>query len=315
MATKKKRTKIPPATEAEVMFKSDLQCCICQEKGDHIHHLDEVPSNNNIDNLALLCFTHHDLATIKGGLSKKLSRQTILNYREHHYKVIEFARQRQLGTFDKPLEALTEEKLLTISKNATIIIEIEKIKVEYFNANWDKRPDILADLNRFINHSNHRLALDIFEFLSLIAGQTRGGMTYNLGASVFGTVLVFFPSFYDEEKRPQAVELAKKCIHLGDNIAYDSFIYLDNIAVAMWGLTIIKFIYRSAKEYDLTELIDEVKRTYNELDSTLKRTERKDLGDALEMVKIFRADLDEWSLAFPMLTQQLMTRLEIDNKK
>ena len=103
MATKKKRVKIPPATEAEVMFKSDLQCCICQQKGDHIHHLDSDPSNNNIDNLALLCFKHHDEATITGSLSKKLSRQTILNYREHHYKVIEFARQRQLGTFDSPV--------------------------------------------------------------------------------------------------------------------------------------------------------------------------------------------------------------------
>lgn len=315
MTTKKRRVKIPPATEAEVMFKSNLQCCICQQKGDHIHHLDSDPSNNNIDNLALLCFKHHDEATITGSLSKKLSRQTILNYREHHYKVIEFSRQRQLGTFDKPVETMTEEKFLIIAKNATIIVEIEKIKEQYFAENWDKRPGILGLLNKFTNHSNHRLALDIFEFLSLIAGQTRGGMTYNLGSSVFETVLEFFPSFYDEEKRPQAIELAKKCIHLGDNIAYDSFIHLNNIAIAMWGLTTIKFIYRSAKEYSLTELIEEVNRTYNELESTLQRPERKDLGDAQEIVKIFRADLDEWSLSFPILKPHLMKRLEIDNKK
>jgi len=315
MAKKKTRPKIPPATEAEVMFKSDLQCCICQKKGDHIHHLDGKSNNNNIDNLALLCFEHHNQATITGSLSKKLSRQTILNYREHHYKMVEFARQRQLGTFDKPVDTMTEEKFLIIAKNATIIVEIEKIKEQYFGANWDRRPDILGQLSKFTNHSNHRLALDIFEFLSLIAGQTRVGMTYNLGASVFGIVLDFFPSFYDEEKRPQAIELAKKCIHIGDNIAYDSFIHLRNIAIAMWGLTIIKFIYRSAKEYNLTELMEEVNRTYTELESTLQRPERKDLGDAQEMIKIFRADLDKWNLAFPILTPHLMKRLEIDNKK
>lgn len=313
--TKKKRKKITSATEAEVMFKSDLQCCICQGKGDHVHHIDSDPSNNKIENLTLLCFKHHDEATITGSLSKKLSRLTILNYREHHYKVIEYVRQRQLGRFDRPIEALTEEKLLTISINAGIIIELEKIKEEYFDAKWDERSDILEKLNKFVNHSNHRLALDVFELLSLIAGQTRGGMTYDLATSVFGTVLDFFPSFYDEEKRPQAVELAKMCIHLGDNIAYDSFIHLQNRAIAMWGLTIIKFIYRSATEYNLTELVEEVTRSYNELESTLQRPERKDLNDAQEMVKIFRADLDNSDLAFPMLTPSLMERLEIDNKK
>lgn len=313
--TAKKRPKIPSMTEAEVMFKSNLQCCICQKKGDHIHHLDSIPSNNNINNLALLCFNHHDLATIKGSLSKKLSRQTILNYREHHYILIEYSRQRQLGKFNRPVSEMTEEKYLIIAKNAIIIVEIEKIKEQYFSANWDKRPEILGQLSKFTNHSNHRLALDIFEFLSLIAGQTRSGLTYSLCTSVFGKVLEFFPSFYEEEKRPQAIELAKNCIRMGDNIAYDSFIHLRNISIAMWGLTIIKFIYRSAKEYNLTELMENVNQTYEELESTLKRPEREDLGDAQEIVKLFKADLEEWDLAFPILTPHLMKRLEIDNKK
>ncbi|WP_416865441.1 MAG: HNH endonuclease [Imperialibacter sp.] len=310
-----KRKKIPPVAEAEVMFKSALQCCICQEKGDHIHHLDGDPSNNTVDNLVLLCFRHHDEATVIGSLRKKLSHLTILNYRKHHYQVVESSRERQLGKFDSSLETLTEERLLFISKNAVIIIELEKIKEEYFGANWDERNNILERLNKFANHSNPRLALDIFEFLSLIAGQTQSGMTYSLATSVFGIVLNFFPPFYDEEKRPQAVELAKMCIHLGYNIAYDSFIHLRNIAIAMWGLTIIKYIYRSAKEYTLTELVEEVNRSYNELESILKRSEEKGLEDAQEMMKIFRADLNNAHLAFPMLTPHLMKRLEIDNIK
>ncbi|MFW6247415.1 MAG: hypothetical protein ACOC22_04580 [bacterium] len=316
MTTKKKRTKIPPETEAEVMFKSDLQCCICQEKGDHIHHLDSDPNNNNINNLALLCFKHHDQATITSSLSKKLSRKTILNYREHHYKVIAYSRQRQLNKFNRPVDKLTEEKLLIIAKNATIIIELEKIKEEYFSSNWDKRVDILDQLGKYINHSNHRLALDIFEFLSLIAGQTgSGGMTYNLGISVFGTVLDFFPSFYNEEKTTETIELAKKCIYIGYNIAYYSFIHLNNIAVATSGLLIIKFIYQSAKEYNITEVLEEVNRTYDELELTLQRPERSDLEDAEEMIKIFRTDLEKRNLTLPILTPNLMKRFEIEIKK
>jgi len=314
--TKTKSTKVPPKTVGELLFKTNIQCCVCKKRGQQIHHLNGNKYDHRIDNLAYLCISPcHDEATKTGGLSRKLDKETIINFREHHYHAVKNTRQKELGTFDHAIPELTEEKLLTASKNALIIIELEKIKEEYFSANWDKRVEILGQLSKFTNHSNHRLALDIFEFLSLIAGQTRGGMTYDMGSSVFGTVLDFSQSLHDEENRTQSIQLAKTCIHLGDNIAYDSFIHLRNIAVAMWGLTIMKFIYRSAKENKITELMDEVNRAYDGLESTLRRPERKDLGDAQEMVKIFRADLNEWDLAFPILTPHLMKRLSIDEKK
>ncbi|MBW8050074.1 MAG: HNH endonuclease [Cytophagales bacterium] len=315
MTTKKKSTKIPPKTEAEVMFKSNLQCCVCQKKGDHIHHLDSVRTNNDFDNLALLCFKHHNFATIKGSLSKKLSRQAIIKFREHHYQVIENERQKTLGALNNPIIELNEEALLTASKNAIIIIEIEKIKEEYFSANWDKREKIIGQLNKFSNHSNFRIAFEVFEFLSEAAGQTRGGMTYNMATSIFGTALDFSPSLHDEEKREQAIQIAKQCIHIGDNIAYDAFIHLRNLAVAMWGLTIIKFIYRKAKENNIQELKDEINRTYKELEATLRRPERTDLENAQEMLKVFKDDLDEWSLSFPPLPNRLMKIIDTDNKK
>ncbi|MCC6186112.1 MAG: HNH endonuclease, partial [Chitinophagaceae bacterium] len=87
-----KRKKIPDAIAASVMFKSDLKCCICSNKGDHIHHLDGNRNNNSIENLALLCFSHHDSASIKNSLSRKLSKDVIIKYRTLHYSVIEIER-------------------------------------------------------------------------------------------------------------------------------------------------------------------------------------------------------------------------------
>jgi 5-methylcytosine-specific restriction endonuclease McrA len=57
---RKKRKAIPGSVADEVMFKADLSCCVCEKRDDHIHHLDQDPSNNDIDNLALLCFEHHN---------------------------------------------------------------------------------------------------------------------------------------------------------------------------------------------------------------------------------------------------------------
>lgn len=315
MTAKKKRTKIPGATEGQLLYKTDYKCCVCNKRGDHIHHLDDNPDNNNIDNLAFLCFQHHNEATIKNSLSKTLRKESIIKYRKHHYKVIENKRKRELGSLNKPINKLTEEKLMSVTKTALIIIELENVKAKYFSADWDKRSEIIGELDKYVNHTNNRLAYDILDFLSIAASQARGGMTESVASNILGQILNFCPSFHSKENRKQAIELAKQCINIGDNIAYDSFIHLRKITIAMYGLTIIKFIYRQAKENNIPELKKEVERAYNELKSTLQRPERKDLGDAQKMLKIFHDDLEVWNLAFPMLSKHLMTRLDNERKQ
>lgn len=315
MAAQKKSSNVPDKIAADLLYKSNLQCCVCQEKGVHIHHLNGKNSDHRIDNLAYLCFFHHDEATKTGSLSRKLSKETIINFREQHYQVIINNRERSLGSFDRPINQLTEEQLLTASKNALIIMELENIKEEYFNSNWEKREDILAKINKYAKHSNHRLAYDILDFLTQIAGQTRGGMTNRVAVSVYMSVMDFFPSLHSEENREQSISLAKTSIHIGDGIAYDAFIHLRNLSVAMWGLTIIKYIYRSAKENNVTEIKDEVNRAYDQLELTLIRPERNDLDNARELVKIFRADLEEWDLSFPILPNHLQDQVDIDETK
>lgn len=319
MATKKSAPKIPAKTEAEVMFRSNLQCCVCQEKGDHIHHLGKR-EDNSFDNLALLCFPHHDKATIKGSLSKQLSKEAIIKFREHHYKVIDNKRAESLKSFKAPIIKLNEETLLTASKNAIVIIEIEKIRGEFFEtawdkAGWEKRGEIFSKLNTFSNHSNHRVAYEIFTFLADIASMTRAKMPYGMALSVMVKAMDFFPSFNDKENKAKSIEIARQCVHLGDNIAYDATIHLKNLAVAQVGLSIIKFMYRTAKQNKITEIIQLINKTYDELESTLKRPERTDLGNAQELVKIFRKDLDEWDLAVPPLPAHLQKIVSTDESR
>lgn len=314
MATKK-RTKIPPETDGLLLYMTDYRCCVCNKRGDHIHHLDGNPGNNNLDNLAFLCFDDHDLASLKGTLRKKLSKEAIINYRNHHYHVIENRRKNELGAFDKPISKLTEEKLLTVTKNALIILELENIKTKFFPSDWHQRAAIIKDLNKYANHKNNRLSYDIFEFLSLAASQTRNGMPENVASNILGCILSFCPSFYVKQERKQVIELAKQCIHIGENIAYDSFVHLKKIDVAMYGLTIIKFIYREAKRNEIIELKNEVEKSYEELKSTLKRPERNDLEEAQETLKIFYDDLKNWDLALPILSTHLIKRLDKERKE
>ena len=119
----------------------------------------------------------------KASLSKKLSEGVILKYRQHHYLAIENERLQALGVFNNAINQLTEEDLLTASKNAIIIIELEKIKESYFSSDWSQRKSILLSISKYSNHSNLRLAYDFFDFLVQVSGQTRAGMTEDIALS------------------------------------------------------------------------------------------------------------------------------------
>lgn len=69
---KKKRVEIPLNVSAKVMFLSDRTCCVCRSgnKLIQIHHIDENPSNNSLNNLAVLCLDCHNETMIKGDLGE-----------------------------------------------------------------------------------------------------------------------------------------------------------------------------------------------------------------------------------------------------
>jgi hypothetical protein len=80
---KKLRVPIPDDIAAEILFLSDRTCCVCNIRGKQvqIHHIDENPANNSIDNLSILCFECHDQTMIRGGFGRKLEANQIIKYR------------------------------------------------------------------------------------------------------------------------------------------------------------------------------------------------------------------------------------------
>lgn len=83
-------------TETEVLMKCRRRCCVCDGlsrdgrlKQGQIAHLDHNPENNNADNLAFLCFDHHDQYDSRTSQSKKLTIQELKNFRNELYGHIE----------------------------------------------------------------------------------------------------------------------------------------------------------------------------------------------------------------------------------
>lgn len=87
---KKKRAPMPPDVSARVLFESDRTCCVCRQRGKpvQIHHINEDPSDNNLRNLAVLCFDCHRETQITGGFDRKLDSDQVTLYRNDWHKNI-----------------------------------------------------------------------------------------------------------------------------------------------------------------------------------------------------------------------------------
>jgi len=69
---------------AEVSHESDRTCCVCHEPGKafQIHHIDDDPSNNSRENLAILCLACHNNTQLKGGFGRHLSASDVRQFRK-----------------------------------------------------------------------------------------------------------------------------------------------------------------------------------------------------------------------------------------
>jgi len=89
------RKPIPPDIAAQVLLLVRRRCCICyglnrdpEIKDGQIAHLDRNSSNNDLDNLAFLCLTHHNQYDSRTSQSKGLTLNELLHFREELHKLL-----------------------------------------------------------------------------------------------------------------------------------------------------------------------------------------------------------------------------------
>lgn len=79
------RIPTPKDVEADVLFKANHTCSICNNPdiGVQVAHIDDNPSNNDETNLMVLCVNHHDKAHIKSPISKSYKKQELEKYKKN----------------------------------------------------------------------------------------------------------------------------------------------------------------------------------------------------------------------------------------
>lgn len=90
------RKRVPPQIEEAVLVLCRRRCCLCYGlnrdvgiKPGQIAYLDGRNANNDLDNLAFMCFEHHDQYDSRTSQSKGLTPQEARRFRKELHEVIE----------------------------------------------------------------------------------------------------------------------------------------------------------------------------------------------------------------------------------
>lgn len=288
----KTRIRIPKSVSALIDLRSNLKCCVCQRRGQQIHHLDGDPANNVFENLALLCFEHHDEATRTGGLGRKLGAETIRLFRKHWYSRVEADLQPTANlrtgvgssTYDETLAALAVHEVRKISCVA-----------QGCDRPWAKVQQQLEALLPYASHSDFRVRREVLEGLDGLATQTRTGMPGEVARAICGIGSSTMPAWnvhapIRRDALPEELEILEAGLALGTGVAYDGAKYLDDIAVVDAGGDLMARVLRLAIVNRLEGLAAQAQRSFGEVADAARTGENPGLADVLTWLAFLNQD-------------------------
>lgn len=267
------RNTIPVETEQEILYRADLQCCVCNRRGAHIHHIDGNPANNDFDNLVLLCFQHHDEVEKKGGIRRKLSPDLLKRYRDEWYDRVRIRRERQTAVLGGEASGSDQSDVFyQLSLDASIALEAERLARDLADArgrDWDEQPRALHDLESLCFRAGIRGRNAILEVLQRHATYARAGMpgTHARILAYIAYEAVSLPHPDDACDEPTELQLhgLEVAAIIGRSLAWDGAKKLKDLEVLEAGGDLLRRILWGTRrlgwehaEDNLTEVFEEL---------------------------------------------------------
>jgi hypothetical protein len=103
---RKKRIKIPEKITAKLIVENRRRCCICREprRPIQIHHIDSNPSNNEMNNLAVLCIECHSNVSGNQGFGKSYSVEEVKLHKQSWELRCKVWLNEDVHLIDEPIE-------------------------------------------------------------------------------------------------------------------------------------------------------------------------------------------------------------------
>ena len=271
--------------------------------GDQIHHMDGNNSNNSMENLVLLCLDCHANASNRNSMRRNvLTKEVILHYKKEHLENIKISKKSILNKFDNEIGNLTTEVIVNQIITANIILKLDEIRHQLENASFEKRDDVILQLNEFIDRNNERITYEVFTILERQSQKVRYKMSSKFSWLIFDILTSFYLDLSDIKAPNQLLDIANK---IGFNLFYDAAKHSNRLDIGIYGLMVFKFVYKTSTEQNLEYLKNEILSTFQILNDLLKSEKQEKFNNALELLKIFENDLTDTTLTLPPLPEHL----------
>ena len=308
----KTRKAIPKNIADEVMFKADLLCCVCEKRGHHIHHIDENPSNNKIDNLVLLCFKHHNEVSRQSGLARQLTPGLLQRYRDSLYRKVEAKRdlprieERRPGNL-----AINDDLLFQLMLDAVSIREIQRIRRQLNRFDGEEALGNVYELAAYIEGSGERARRAILEALDYAASRTRLRMPADMAQAIAHVTYDALPirnlrSPSDVTISVTEIELMEYGLAIGVALSYDGALYLHDMKIVDAGGELLWKILRYARINKETALQKHALEGFETAEDGAKRSGDP---DTVALLKLYREHGLSGDWRNPIYGEKLLERI------
>jgi hypothetical protein len=138
------RKRIDKLIEADVLKKSARRCCLCfglnhdfRQKRGQLAHLDHDPMNSSRDNLAFLCFEHHDEYDSTTSQSKNYTPAEVKSHRSNLYReIIDRGASTQIEwtiKLEGRFSEFNREKVTAYTAGLQRLLGVQRLKIERIN--------------------------------------------------------------------------------------------------------------------------------------------------------------------------------------
>ena len=240
------RTKIPDRTATEVLRAVDRRCCLCPVRAGlppqcrgQIHHLDENPVHNQIENLVYLCVTHHEEVGTIGPTTRRIPPELISEQRD---ELVRLVAARRISEGVQRSDSVPAS-LYAAALDALVVMDVRKLSFRAGD-DWKSNDNVLEEILAYPEHIGLAAKAQILEYVANLARLSYRQMPSSTAGLIRSVTLTTadldFPDVQGRKKADKAqMVLREMAAGIGRSLVYEGSLRLHDLRVVEAGAEIL----------------------------------------------------------------------------
>lgn len=136
-------------------------------------------------------------------------------------------------------------------------------------------------------------------------------MPREVASALCGLVQTYFPlGLSSKEEKEGVSEISKLAVGASVMMFYDAVIHMSSFDIALWALTLLKFVNRASRLNRDQATQTEVVNSLKSFEGMVNRSPEKHKTAFQEMFRVFRQGFEDGDLTWPVFPPNVMVQLQ-----